>query len=148
MDKVSLILFVILFIATITDLKYRKIPNILTFPSICIGLFIGYPGDKEKILGLILLFLFGMTRLLGMGDLKLLMVIHAFLGFLPAVYILGIGAFCLILYACFTEKEAFHSIKLTLKQLSLKQFQKFEQVAYPFAPFLFLGAFIYRVVIF
>ena len=148
MDKISLTLFVILLIATLTDLKYREIPNGLTFPSICIGLIIGYPSNKEKLLGLILLFLFGMTNLLGMGDLKLLMVIHAFLGFLPSIYILGISALCLIIYVCLTKKDAFYSIKLTLKQISLKQFQIFEQESYPFAPFLFLGTLIYRVVMF
>lgn len=76
-------------IAMITDLRWRRIPNVLTFPAMAVGLllrtyFQGWEGLALSLCGLIagpgLLLLLHTGRGLGMGDIKLAAAVGAILG--------------------------------------------------------------------
>lgn len=141
-------LLALLMIAAFFDLETEKIPNWITFPGIILGLFLGTPSPAEKILGLLLFFFLGMFHLMQMGDLKLLMMIHTFLGFFPALFIAGIAALLLILYALIIKKIKGKELKDMLfsnvfQMLTLKKVIYTEQESYVFAPFLFLGTVIF-----
>lgn len=68
-------------IAAVCDCKTRKIPNWLTFSAVSIGVIAtflqGWREGLSLLVVLSILFFFGMLRLLGMGDLKLLMALAA-----------------------------------------------------------------------
>lgn len=85
-----MLLFLILVIAAIWDYLYRKIPNWL----ICIGLIIGWISSPysifERVLSLFILFIIGMFGLMGLGDIKLWMVMAMFLGFIKSCYVIGL----------------------------------------------------------
>ena len=141
------ILLIILLSAGITDIKHLKIPNYITFPGMLLGLFLG-PLDSHillwKLFGWVLLFLLGMTRLVGMGDLKLIMVINCFLTFYPSLFCTGIAAGLLLITSLIRKpKETVGVAKTTLFQLYLGTFNKIDEEGYPFAPFLFVGTGIY-----
>lgn len=97
--------------ATYTDLRWRRIPNYLTFPAIAAGLalnaaFNGWEGLLLSLSGLILapslLSLFHGGKGLGMGDIKLAAALGALLG--PALGVLAmvlsmvVGGFLAIAY--------------------------------------------------
>jgi prepilin peptidase CpaA len=76
-------------IATVTDLRWRRIPNLLTFPAALVGIvlrtsFQGWEGLALSVCGLIggpvLLLLLHTGRGLGMGDIKLAAAVGAILG--------------------------------------------------------------------
>jgi prepilin peptidase CpaA len=82
-------------VAVFWDLKYRKIPNWLTFPAILAGLSINLIFNSRvwyfSVLGLMVGFLvfsipFGLGGI-GAGDVKLLMALGAFLGAKTVVWI-------------------------------------------------------------
>ena len=83
-------LIIVLLIAAICDIKYKKIPNWL----ICIGLTIGLISPwtmcsyKEKIFSIVLIFFVGMWKLMGMGDIKLwtVMAMYILIRFLTVKY--------------------------------------------------------------
>lgn len=85
----QIIAIIIAFIAMITDSKWGRIYNWLTFPAMLIGwavnLFLfGFPGlgysFAATILGIMLYLPFASIGLMGMGDVKLLGAIGAFGG--------------------------------------------------------------------
>ncbi len=76
-------------IAMVTDMRWRRIPNLLTFPVILLGLalragFQGWEGLALSICGMLvapmLLLLLHAGRGLGMGDIKLAAAVGAILG--------------------------------------------------------------------
>ncbi len=76
-------------IAMVTDLRWRRIPNLLTFPAMLVGIvlrtsFQGWEGLALSLCGLIggplLLLLMHTGRGLGMGDIKLAAAVGAILG--------------------------------------------------------------------
>lgn len=104
MVLVDSLLIIILVICVATDLKSRKIYNVVTFPGILAGLVLqsminGFPGFEDAALG----FAVGMGVLLipyllggmGAGDVKLLALVGAFKGMtfvlLTSVYMALIG---------------------------------------------------------
>lgn len=83
MDRITAITVIIVgIIAAVSDWKTGRIPNLLTFPAMFLG--IGYTlwnqgavNGMNRCLVLILLSFVGMTALFGMGDLKLIMAFFA-----------------------------------------------------------------------
>jgi prepilin peptidase CpaA len=92
-------------VATVTDLRSRRIPNWLTFPSIVIGLVLntvipalsqGLGGLKlglvSSVAGCLLLLLcfglFGLLRFVGFGDVKLMAAVGALLRWPTALWAL------------------------------------------------------------
>lgn len=63
-------------VSSVYDVKYRRVPNAVTFPMMLAGLLLTYLMEFNllpyKLLFASCLFFFGMTGLLGLGDIKLL----------------------------------------------------------------------------
>ncbi len=103
-------LTVILFIATLTDIRSHRIPNWLIYPSVVAGLgYHSYMNGMQGLLfsaegtgmGILLLIFFYLTGGMGAGDVKLMGAVGSFLGpggVLMAFYCTGIigGIYALI----------------------------------------------------
>ena len=103
-----------LIIATVTDLRSRRIPNWLVFPFLSAGLVVaaivhGWRGVGQSVLGVLLAaLLLGVLYSLGgmgMGDLKLCAAIGAWIGpgqLITALVIMGIagGIIAIVWAAC------------------------------------------------
>ncbi len=85
----NIILLILLTIAAITDIMYRKIPNALTLPAVIIGLvyhayLTGVDGflfsTGGVFLGIGSLFLFYLLGMMGAGDVKLMGAVGSILG--------------------------------------------------------------------
>ena len=87
--------------ATIMDQNTSKIPNLITFPFIVAGLAMTAIFNTSFILQCILtvvaLFLFGALGLMGLGDIKLLMVIASTCGAWLTVTTIAIASIILLL---------------------------------------------------
>lgn len=143
-----MLLFLILVIAAIWDYFYRKIPNWL----ICLGLIIGWLFSTcsipERILSLLALFIIGMFRLMGMGDIKLWMVIALFLGFIDSCYLMGLAALLLILHQFIKNwKNTMNILTISLKDFWLtKKIRIFDQISYAFSPYILISFVILQVI--
>lgn len=90
-------LFVMLLIGALTDLRSRRIPNLLTLPAALLAIILhagldGAWGGVSALLGYLAWFLGGYSFYrwvggIGAGDIKLLMSCAAFVGMLPALYV-------------------------------------------------------------
>lgn len=143
-----MLLFLILVIAAIWDYFYRKIPNWL----ICLGLIIGWLFSTcsipERILSLLALFIIGMFGLMGMGDIKLWMVIALFLGFIDSCYLMGLAALLLILHQFIKNwKNTMNILTISLKDFWLtKKIRIFDQISYAFSPYILISFVILQVI--
>jgi leader peptidase (prepilin peptidase) / N-methyltransferase len=137
----ALLFFGALLIVSVIDLSHRIIPNVITYPGMLVGLGLsmltGVPGGWSSIIGLLvgggLLWLLAagyewLARKEGMGggDIKLLAMIGAFLGW-PGV-----------LVAVFLASSVG-----TLVGLPMVLWKKDRAYQIPFGPFLSLGAVIH-----
>ncbi|MFD1636906.1 A24 family peptidase [Evansella tamaricis] len=158
------ILFLALAISLVTDLKRRKILNIVTFPAMIAGLTIntfllGWDGLLFSTLGLITGFaLLVIPYALGgmaAGDVKLLMAIGALKGavfvfgsFLYIAIIGGMIAFLILL----VKKELLHSMKRIIFSAQLKTLQGLNKNemhhAFPYGVAIVLGTVCYTGVTF
>jgi Flp pilus assembly protein protease CpaA len=68
-----LLLFFVVILVSFYDLKYREVPNSISFPLMLIGFFFGFPGEPALWLGSIFIFQAWKLGLLGGGDAKLWM---------------------------------------------------------------------------
>lgn len=130
--------FVIL--AAICDHQKMKIPNALTYPGILLGLL--WTGTFQqagmKLLVLLFLFLFGMLGFMGMGDLKLWMLISMYVPFLTSCYIMITAAVLLMVHQYLrNRRQTTQTMKIAAKDLFYrKRFVPFEQDGFPFAPYM------------
>lgn len=95
--------FVLVTVAMITDLRWRRIPNLLTFTAFAAalvvrGVFQGWLGLGLSLTGALvaplLLFLMHGGRGIGMGDLKLVLAIGALLGPVLGIAVTLVSALC------------------------------------------------------
>jgi len=132
----------VLLMVTFIDIDHQIIPNVITYPGIVIGFvasfFVGFIGYKESFLGIVLgagillvvyygyLFL---TKKEGMGggDVKLLAMIGAFLGWKAVIFTIFIGS----------------AVGTVLGIAVAMKTKKGRKAAIPFGPFLSLGALLY-----
>lgn len=142
--KVLLLLIplgVTLLIASITDIKTRKIYNKLTYPMFLVGLVLhtitmGFAGLGDGFLAALLTFVIGLFVMpfgwIKPGDFKLFMVVAAFLGMrgLTEVvfYSVFVGGAIGILHSLFTGKlvKVFKRIWLVIKRAFLRIFYSTE----------------------
>lgn len=144
-----LILFIILLVSSYYDIREKRIPNEL----IVIGLVVGFLFQKSlfdvflQICVLILLFFIGMLKIMGMGDLKLWMVISCYTGFADSFIIIAVAAALLMVYAWFKNRKESVLILNHIKfSILLKERPKIiEQTAYSFAPFILLAVGLYML---
>jgi leader peptidase (prepilin peptidase)/N-methyltransferase len=133
------ILFSALLVVTGTDLTHKIIPNVVTVPGILVGLFgaatVLPVGPVNALLGVAVgggilwalawasPYLFGKEGM-GGGDIKLLAMIGAFLGWKPALLTILIGSLT--------------GSVIGISLIALKFMKRDEYI--PFGPFLVLGA--------
>jgi leader peptidase (prepilin peptidase) / N-methyltransferase len=159
-----------LFIVALIDYDWRVIPNAITFPGIPLGLLTAWcvmpeVGWKSSLAGILVgagfLFLTGEVYLrlrgregVGMGDVWLLGMVGAFLGWPGALFtlfvgsILGtIGAIALAVggEAAPRASEAVAAAAITVNTSSRHAPPPFLQTEIPFAPFLALAAGIFAL---
>ena len=146
MSKLSFIItIIILIISAYTDLRYRKVLNIITFPSIVLGLVLfKFPFTGEslyRLLWMMIFFALGYFRMMGLGDLKLIMAVTALRGIEESSGMLLAGISLLLMY-CFLKdrKNTVSMLKDTYSTIFyhtpvIKRSNK----EYPLAAFLFLG---------
>ncbi|NLM69073.1 MAG: prepilin peptidase [Firmicutes bacterium] len=132
---VLLVFFSLLLIASVIDLQHQILPNVITLPGMIIGLCFAALRWTipifHSMLGIIvgggvLLVIAVLTKGMGMGDVKFLAFIGAFIGPLPTV---------IALFAASLLGTIYGIIYLT----ATKQGRK---TPIPFGPFLALGALI------
>lgn len=89
-------------LAAFTDMKSRKVRNILVLPALLTGLLWntthgGFSGMQDAFLGAVLpliLFPFYIIRMLGAGDIKLLMALGAWLGLNNSLSLTAFSIIC------------------------------------------------------
>lgn len=117
--------FIMLVFLSITDYKYKKIPNKITFPCMLLGLSLnGIPGFWSWFfIGVLLLF--GALYLMPMGDIKMYMALCFFLSPYSVLFVLLFSQILLITFHFFKKrKNALKEIKTT---------------SYPLAPFVLMA---------
>lgn len=120
---IKAILLIAVIIAAIYDIKEKRIPNALTFPSILIGIFLntvfnGFQGLTFSILGfftgMALFFIPFALGAMGAGDVKLMGAIGSLMGWRFAViatfFSAIAGLFVVILYLIY-HKKLFYFIR-------------------------------------
>jgi leader peptidase (prepilin peptidase) / N-methyltransferase len=137
----ALVFFGALLIVSVIDLHHRIIPDVITYPGMVAGLlfswFLGVPGWRSSLIGLLigggLLYLLAVGYQLvsgkegmGGGDIKLLGMIGAFLGWPGVLVTIFVG-----------------SALGSLVGLPLVLWKKDRAYQIPFGPFLSLGAVIH-----
>lgn len=143
-----MLLFLILVIAAIWDYFYRKIPNWLICHGLIIGWLFSTCSIPERILSLLALFIIGMFGLMGMGDIKLWIVIALFLGFIDSCYLMGLAALLLILHQFIKNwKNTMNILTISLKDFWLtKKIRIFDQISYAFSPYILISFVILQVI--
>ncbi|OCA84310.1 hypothetical protein A8F94_16495 [Bacillus sp. FJAT-27225] len=157
----AIMLFLLLVICVITDMRERKIYNVVLFPFLLIALIVnsftgGVQGLGDALLGMLI----GLGILLipylmggmGAGDVKLLAVIGALMGpefvFLSAVYMALVGGAIAILVILFKKgaKERIRGMVLCILgllnglKLPLFQDKAAMQATYPYGVAIAAGA--------
>lgn len=154
----EVIVFIFTVVAVITDIKYKKVFNKITFPLMIIGLttnlFLnGLNGLMSGLLGLVSAFgLFMIANILirniGFGDVKLLMGIGTCMGweYIASVYIVALVS-SIIVQIITNPKKIYIAIRkiynmfMTMLLSKKPQFIDFEnnKETYIFAPYILIG---------
>lgn len=160
---INIILFIFLIASSYTDIKYRKVYNFITFPTVILGLgfnffYLGFPGLKDSIAGFaagfLFLFIFYLLGGIGAGDVKFMAAIGTLKGFDFVVTggfygaIFGGIAAIIVLFAkknlLSTLKKLFFALLslLTFRTPEPLKFDKTKSVYLPYTVFLSLGMFL------
>lgn len=125
----------------VSDLRYRKIYNKLTLPSMGAGIilnlvFRGVPGLGNSLLGILLgfsCFVFWMIGMLKAGDIKLYMALGAFGGWkfcactVIASVLAGGAAACILMLTRKTGRAALRRLKLYMtNMIYTRQFRTYQ----------------------
>ena len=137
---------VTLILATILDIRHRRIPNIITLPAILFGLVLTSVFQMKAmpliVIALVLLFFFGALHLMGQGDIKLIMALTTICGLFDALISAGIAAILIVgiqvlLHPSETASDAKNALGALLS-MDFKRINK-EGRTVPFAPYLLTG---------
>lgn len=145
------ILIITLLTASVIDIKTHKIPNKVTFPAFLIILLAAFISDVPKgeivmrLLIVAVLFFAGafLRKLIGLGDIKLIMVLIMACGGSYALFSVTMAFIFFILFVII--KEAIESQAVIWHLNNIANFLRTgslmfdDSKPYPFAPFLFLG---------
>jgi len=153
---IDAICFVMCAMAALIDLKTRRIPNRLTLGGICLGLLLNFSvfvfsqglwsgirdGLAPSVAGCLLLgcifVVLGAAKVVGMGDVKLMAAVGAFLGWRlgvwTLVYVLLAGGILAICWAIFSGHLA--SVLQNLVNLRRRDPKKLHKMPYGLAIFL------------
>ena len=141
-----LLLLLILTIAAACDVKTRMIPNELILCGLITGAIFSPVGIFTKLFGLLFLFFFGMLHLMGMGDIKLWIVILFYHGFANSCFIVAVAALLLILYAIWKNPSITKDISVFFQYfLYTKKIGSIEEDGFPFAPFLLASTVLFGI---
>jgi prepilin signal peptidase PulO-like enzyme (type II secretory pathway) len=116
---VGVVFFSLLFLLALIDLEHKVLPNVLTVPGIVLGLVFALLGWTSffwasvlgAAVGFLLMFLIALISRggMGMGDVKLMAMIGAFLGWKSVFYVLFgasvLGSIGGILYLYLTKQD-------------------------------------------
>jgi prepilin peptidase CpaA len=158
------VLFGVLLIAALFDLRTRRIPNLLTFPGALLAMGLHAAGGGSAALlssasAYLIFLLIGfvlystvLERGIGAGDLKLLATCAAFLGWMPALY-LGLYSFAAhvlwMIAGWFMQGVARRNFAALLRWLLILLTPRLARVPFvpegtpersPHAPFVLIGA--------
>lgn len=141
------VLFVLLAVTSVTDMKDFRIRNVYTLPAIALGLLLAGPGWKmafeDAVAGFLLFLPVVLLGLAGMGDAKLCAAVASLIGFQEA----GLGAWLGTVY-CALWVAWREAGKGGVVEWVNRQVYAMVQVAagrvpegekYPFAPFFAAG---------
>lgn len=143
-----MITLAVLAVSAVTDVLYLKVPNGITFPAILAGLTLsGFPvtrGSWARMLWLLLFFMVGSLRIMGMGDLKLCMAVLSLRGADEAWKMMLAGSALLFAYCMASDTENTCAYVKGLAGAAVYRTGMAGRMgrptaAYPFALFLALG---------
>ena len=87
--------------AAVIDIKSKRIPNIITFPAMIIGITLTSIFNTQHlaqcVIMMVALFLFGATGLMGLGDIKLLMAVASTSGIMFTITVIGAAVALLLI---------------------------------------------------
>ena len=141
---------IVLVIATAFDLKKGQIPNVIVFPAMALAFALSVVGVCVKgfswgyfsrYILTASVFFFGILRLMGMGDIKLIMTLSLCNSPLTIFAMLAVGAVLLVaVQAIKAPKETSDQIHYTLTTISAGALPKARnKKTIPFAPYLLMG---------
>ena len=149
----TITLLTLLILATFTDIQTKKIPNII----FCVGMITGiafdfvYPRSHVEIIlayiGAFIVFLFGSLRLMGMGDIKIWIVLTVYEGLLKSAAIICIATVLFIIFHIIKNPRNFSTVLLGFSQaITNKKIQASGKQGYAFIPFVTVCTIICKVV--
>lgn len=137
-------LMLLVIYGAINDIKEKKIPNEIFYIGLASALIfdtvlmpVSWQYIVLKAVCIVGLFFFGMLRLMGIGDIKLWMVLTAYWGITRSSAIICAASILLIVTKFITDKETRSLIFLSVHQIAGRQKLKImEQKSYAFAPYI------------
>ena len=156
---IDTILFISLIISVITDLKTRKILDIVTYPTVILGItfntiFLGMDGLRFSLIGwltgIMVFWVLHVTTGMGLGDVKLMGAVGALKGWYftvnTLIYIGLAGGLMAIIYLIVTGK--FVKILVGMFDNLLKKSKdgkEPERTYLPYGPAILLGVLFYYI---